>query len=197
MRHWGALLAALVLVLGACGVSEDDEPRAIPIENVPFDLVDPNVTDSTTAPASPLTETVPVYFISRGSGQPLLAPTEREVKDAQEPLARIEALLEQRPDEAETAAGLTSSIPSETKLLSVDINSDGVVSIDLSSDLLAVSGQELVLAFAQLVYSATEITGISRVQFKVDGKATNALDANGQERPVVSRSDYDAVRPAA
>jgi spore germination protein GerM len=197
VRRTGVVLVALAVLVGACGVSEDDEPRAIPIENVPFDLVDPNVTGSTTAPASALTEAVPVYFISRASGQPLLEPAEREVQDSQEPRARIEALLEQRPDEAETADGMTSSIPSETKLLSVEVTGDGTVSIDLSSDLLAVAGQELVLAFAQLVYSATEVTGISRVQFRVDGRETNALDANGQERSVVSRTDYDAVRPAS
>jgi spore germination protein GerM len=189
----GALL--LAIVLSGCGVSEDSEPRLIPVENVPFRLVEPSGAASTTAPPSPLTEAVDVYFISRSGDTPTLEATEREVPEAEDPRSRIEALLSQRPDDTEAAAGLTSSIPRDTTLLGAERLADDLVQIDLSSNLFDVSGPELVNAFAQLVYTATELDSVRRVRFLVDGQPRNAFAFDGQEKPEVTRADYSALKP--
>jgi spore germination protein GerM len=189
------LIAVLLLAvaLSACGVSDDSAPRLIPVENVPFRLVEPEAQASTTAPASPLTKGVDVYFIRRSGDTATLEPTEREVPEAEEPRSRIEALLSQRPDDAETAAGITSSIPRGTTLLGAERLADGLVQVDLSSNLFDVSGPELVNAFAQLVFTATELNGVRRVRFLVDGQPRNAIAFDGQEKPEVTRADYAAL----
>jgi spore germination protein GerM len=189
-----ALVLAAVLLLGACGVNENSRPQLIPKENLPPSLLVAG-DNGTTAAATPLTETVKVFFVDRQSGQPRLAPTEREVTQPSDSHARIEALLKQRPSDAEVKAGVTSSIPSGVSVSAVRAM-DGGVEIDLS-DFLGVNGEELVIAFAQLVYTATEQKGVNTVQFAVAGKPINAIVADGQEKQLLSRSDYAPLRPQA
>jgi spore germination protein GerM len=191
MPRLAALVAALLLV-GACGVNENSQPQLIPIENLPADLLVPG-NNGTTAAATPLTETVKVYFVVRRSGQPRLVATDREVTQPADGHARIEALLKQRPSDLEVKDGVTSSIPSGVTVTAVRPVTGGV-EIDLS-DFLGVNGEELVIAFAQLVYTASEQKGVNTVQFAVDGKPINAIVADGQEKQVLSRSDYAPLRP--
>jgi hypothetical protein len=42
MRRLGAAVLALVLAAAACGVPTDSEPRPIPDDRVPFDLLSPD-----------------------------------------------------------------------------------------------------------------------------------------------------------
>ncbi len=126
-----------------------------------------------------------------------LAPVVRDVGDASQARDRINAVL--LPTSAEEQQrGLISSIPTDTVLLdtaSVPANNELVV--NLSGALFDVQGPELANAFAQLVWTVTELNGVRQVRFKVDGRAYRAPNAEGIEQEgAVTRSDYIALAPA-
>lgn len=193
-RRWMAALVAAIS-LGSCGVAADDEPHAIQPEDVPSDLLDPNPATSTTLSGSPTTS-VTVYLLVRSGSTTRLAPTEREVSDATSRGERIAALL--LPTSAEEQdEGLISSIPSDTVLLDTEIveERDELV-VNLSGALFDVQGPELANAFAQLVWTVTEIAGVRQVRFRVDGEDYRAPDAEGIEQEgAVTRADYSDLAP--
>lgn len=190
------LVASVVVVgLGACGIGADDAPQVIQAEDVPSDLLDPNPPTSTTLSGSPTTS-VTVYLLVRSGSTTRLAPTEREVSDASSRGERIAALLAPRSTE-EQDAGLESSIPSDTVLLDTELvaERDELV-VNLSGALFDVQGPELANAFAQLVWTVTELEGVRQVRFRVDGEAYRAPDAEGIEQDgAVTRADYSDLAP--
>jgi len=198
-RLW-PLVATLVL-LGAtgCGLSENSEPQAIPPENLPIGLLDPNPSSSTTLPESGATTTITVYFLTRDGDTTVLAPVEREVKtvDAAMPGARIAALFAQ-PTADEQDLGFTTSVPADTTLLRAppQANEGDDLIIDVSSELFSVQGQDLANAFAQIVWTVSEIPGVRGVHFLRDGVDIAALDAEGTEQEgAVTMADYRSLAP--
>lgn len=191
-----ALLATLALA-GGCGLSADDGPQAIAPENLPPDLLDPNPSSSTTLSESATTTSVTVYFLETVGDTERLTAAEREVKDPTLPADRLNALFSQQPDENEASDGLVTSIPADTVLLTAPrVEGSDQVVINLSPELFSIQGPELAKAFAQIVWSVTEVDGIRRVRFLVDGQARNALDADGAEKDgAVTRGDYRALAP--
>ena len=190
-------LAVLGLLVGAaaCGLAADSEPEAIRAEDLPPDLLDPNPPTSTTISGSP-TRSVTVYLLVRSGTTTRLAPTEREVTDPTNRLELINALLAP-PSADEQDQGLISSIPSDTVLLDTDLveSSDELV-INLSGALFDVQSRELANAFAQLVWTVTELEGVRQVRFQVDGVNYRAPDAEGIEQDgAVTRSDYSTLAP--
>lgn len=201
-RSFWTLAALLAVWLGAagCGIADNDQPEAIPREDVPVGLLDPSPGSSTTLPESRTTTTVTVYFLTRDGDRTVLKAAERQVRttDAAMPGARLAALFAQ-PTPAEQARGLTTSIPADTKLLSAPPPArpgDDLV-IDLTSELFSVQGQDLANAFAQIVWTVSEIDGIEGVRFLSDGVEIAALDDEGTEQEgAVTTADYRSVAPA-
>lgn len=190
-------LVALFALLGGCGLSEDGEPHAIAPENLPPGLLDPNPVSSTTLPESAGTTTVVIYFLVRDGDDERLAKVEREVVNATEPGDRIGALFSQ-PTPTEAEEGLTTSIPADTVLVDVPILDDEAneLVVNLSNELFSIKGVELARAFAQIVYTVTEINGVGQVRFLVDGEEIRAPDAEGVEKEgAVTRADYAALAP--
>jgi spore germination protein GerM len=195
--RWLAVLA--VLLVGGCGLSPNDDPQAIPAENLPPGLLDPNPSSSTTLPESGATTTITVFFLTRDGDVTRLAPAEREVKTSEAfmPGARLAALFAQ-PTSEEQDAGLTTSIPADTVLLRAPPPGEGedVLVIDVSSEMFAVQGQELANAFAQIVWTVSEIEGVRDVRFMRDGVEISALDGEGAEQEgVVTKNDYRSLAP--
>jgi spore germination protein GerM len=189
-----ALLGVLVAATG-CGLAADDEPRAIDSEDVPPDLLDPNPPTSTTL-IDESTTTVTVYLLVRSGTATRLAAVTREVADARHAGDRIDALLEPTSAE-EQQRGLISSIPSDTVLLDAElVEADKELVVNLSGALFDVEGEELANAFAQLVWSVTELNDVRQVRFRVDGQEYRAPDAEGIEQEgAVTRADYAALAP--
>jgi len=193
-----ALLALTLLVgVSACGLSEDSEPQAIATDDVPADLLDPNPSSSTSIAAVP-NAAVNVYYLVLEDGLPHLRGISRAVTDPTSVAARLTALLTP-PTGDEQLAGITTSIPTDTRLLGTELSEEeGVLTIDLSRSLFDVQGAELRNAFAQLVWTATDVEGVSRVRFEVDGEEYRVPDDAGIEQPSsVGRADYDALKPSA
>jgi spore germination protein GerM len=190
-----AALVALLVAVGGCGVTADGEPELIAGDEVPAELLDPNPTPSTTRPGA--TAAVTVYLLQRTGSTTQLVPVTREVEDPVRPGERVEALL--RPtSESEKGRGLTSSIPSDTVLLGAPQLDPGrqELTLDFSEELFAVEGTELSQAFAQIVWTVTELEGVRRVRFLVEGEPQRAPDADGVEQDgAVSTADYWSLRP--
>jgi spore germination protein GerM len=192
------LVVAVVLALTAgCGLSANSKPRVIAADDLPAELLDPNPSSSTTLGQSPATTSVVVYFLVQESNVTRLVGVAREVKDSRRPRDRLAALLVP-PSPAEQTQGLLTSIPADTVLIDTKLdNTTGELTINLSRSLFDIQGQELRNAFAQLVWTATDIPGVRQVKFLVDGKEYRVPDQDGIEQPgAVTRANYATLQPA-
>lgn len=190
-------VAGLLVSSGGCGVAADKAPHAIEAEDLPADLLDPNPPASTTLPGSTATAAVTVYLVVRKGDTTRLAPVTRDVADPSRAADRIRALLMPTAAE-EQEGGLISSIPADTVLLDTTLAAaDNELVVNLSGALFDVQGKELANAFAQLVWTVTELDGVRQVRFKVDGEAYRAPNDEGVEQDgAVTRGDYNALAPA-
>ena len=90
-----------------------------------------------------------------------------------------------------------SSVPADTTLLRAPPPAnDGDLIIDVSSELFSVQGQDLANAFAQIVWTVSEIPGVRGVRFRSDGVEIAAVDAEGtQQEGAVTKADYRSLAP--
>ncbi len=167
-----ALSAAAVLALlvaAGCGGADDDE-----------------------APAAETTRVL--AYLLRGEQVGAVA---REVPET-DALARaaIEQLL-LGPGDAETAAGLGTTIPGGTQLLDVAI-ADGVATVDLSGEYDDGGGSaSMFTRLAQVVFTLTQLPTVEGVRFRIDGEDVETFSAEGigLDGPQ-TRADYEDQSPA-
>lgn len=186
------LLLVLLLALTACGDPTDDTGAA-PSDPVPS-TVDLPPADATavpvpsTAPAtpgatappsvqpsaapSPADGTVPatVYFVRDNDSGLWVEPVERDVVGPAVAGAALAAMTDQPP------AGLDRAVPEGTVINGVDIDPDGVLTVDYTFP----DGAGLGAAFEQalidaVVLTATQFDGVERVRFLVDGSQPETL----------------------
>lgn len=186
-----AIAVGLVLVaLGGCGVPDDAEPRLVAADDAPLDLT------PSTAPVTGdgAEDTVAVFFINQDTGR--LAAVARPVTD-RTPQEAIEQLLAGlAPDDP---PALVTRIPQGTVLL--DSSLDGAtLTLDLGPEgeggIQGVQGEGQLQAFAQLVQTATGLSGVRDVRFRVGGDAIDAPTDAGVSSDPVSRDDYASRSPA-
>lgn len=188
MRATLAAVAAAVL-LASCGIPQDDDPRTLPEGDVPFELLAPATTTTTTMPA-PLAR-VQVFLVR---GDRLVAVGRGVTGPAT--VARVVDALLTGPTAAESRLGLRSAISNETKLLGVDASGE-VVTVDLSNEFTEVGGQEQLLALAQIVYTLTDLPSISGVRFRLAGQPVEVPRGDGTlTSGALTRSDYASLAPA-
>ena len=189
------LLAALT-VLSGCGLTANRRPQEIASDDLPVELRNPNASTSTTLGRSPATTSITVYYLVQTDSITRLVGVPREVKDRTRPRDRIVALLAP-PTPTEQSQGLLTSIPTGTVLLDAKVNKSGQeLTLNLSRSLFDIQGEELRNAFAQLVWTATELPGVQQVRFLVAGKEFRVPDQDGIEQPgAVSRADYATLAP--
>lgn len=175
MRRLGVLFVTLV-VLAACGVPGDSNPRAIEAENVPFDLLAPTAEATTTTQPSAFTDTDMVtIYLADAEGK--LRAVRRQVTAPVSVSKVIESLLG-GPTRQE-ADRLSTAITSETKLLDVQGPDEGLVILDLSRQLLDITGRQQILALAQVVWTATALPTVDRVLFEFEGEQAEVQNGNG------------------
>lgn len=158
------LAAAIALVLLAgCGVRPEASPHDVPEDRRP---VRGPSSGSDAAGAER------IYLVEPGEDR-LLRSVPR---DASTPEDLIEILL-RGPNEAELDAEYSSAIPSTLELLGAHPQSPFLY-LDVSEQLTELSGQGLVQALAQIVYTASELEGIDQVQITVRGEQISWPRAN-------------------
>lgn len=178
--------AALVLLLSGCGVATSDRAEVASREEVPYGLLDPAAT--TTTSVAPVQSTLGhAWFV--GEGHVL-----RVAREVAAPLS-VDGLLDvlvAGPTEDEAAFGLRSAVLVD----SVDSASvvAGVATVDLRAQFAAAPAREQILALAQLVYTVTEVASVAVVTFTLDGQPIDVPRADGSisEGPV-TRVDYRTI----
>jgi spore germination protein GerM len=193
MRRALAFALLVSLVAGGCGLPDDDRPRLIAEGDAPIDL----------APTSQTTDTTPedaenrvnVFFIDEDDR---LQSVRRSVGQAtvdEAITALLRGVVEDDPD------GLTTAIPPATQLRGPSTLDGDVLTVDLTpaaaeGGIQSVAGEVQIQAFAQLVQTATALSGIRRVRFLVDGAPIQVLTGSGaQTQDPVGRSDYEVLQP--
>jgi spore germination protein GerM len=74
-----------------------------------------------------------------------------------------------------------TNIPQETQLLSTRSSGD-VLFVDVSPEITELSGDLLVLAVAQVVFTAAEIDGVRAVRLRVNGEDQRWPKGDGETR---------------
>lgn len=188
-----AVLLALGALATACGVPTSAAPKSIPSSQVPDHLLSPTGPLGATATTVPIAEPVTVTIYLVAPDQRLQAAT-RSV--ASPPLlSSLEALLA-APSSSESKAGLSTALTAQVRVLSTTLRGHVAV-VNFNEAFSQIANAEQLLAVAQVVFTATAISGVSSVQFQINGKATDVpTDANGAQvqRPV-SRAEYAAESP--
>lgn len=97
--------------------------------------------------------------------------TEREAIDG-----ALTALLAEKSDAAE----FVSTIPDGTKLLGVEIESDGNIRVDLSGEFASGGGSASMIGrVAQVLYTATSLDPEAGVWFELDGEPMESIGGEG------------------
>jgi spore germination protein GerM len=174
------VVTGAVTTLVACGVPLDSKPRAIPQTTVSPDTQSVPPTTS----ASPTAQAVSVYFLNDNHLEEVQYPV-----SGQPTLDAALAFVLAGPAKG-SPAGLTTAVPPGTELRGVTI-SDGEASIDLSTEINDISGENQKQAFAQLVFTALSYRGVGAVRFHIAGKAVDAPTDHGNLARVTA-DDYDA-----
>lgn len=158
-RSCVVLLASVTMV--ACGVGAEDSPRSI-AEADQRPLVD-------LGPDRVSAGTGRVYLERTDeTGRSLLVAVAREI--TVDPIDVVATLLG-GPTDDEQQQGVGTAIPPKTSLLSARYTATDLVRVDVSSDILASTGDDLVSALAQIVFSLGEVAGVERIDITVEGAA--------------------------
>ncbi|MGN6088642.1 MAG: GerMN domain-containing protein [Actinomycetes bacterium] len=187
---WRRVLLVLVglcvgLLAGGCGLPGAQQPTTIAPSAVPFGLLQSEPATATGADAGPRGQ---VYFLQDGR----LRPVTRSIRGVNQPADLVRALL-LGPRPRESQDGLTTAIPSQTRLLSLDVNGR-TATLDLSKEFGELGGAAQVQAVAQLVYTVTQSNRIDAVRFSVQGKPVEVPDATGSlTLSAVAPSDYPTL----
>lgn len=156
-----ALLAASTT---ACGVRSDATPRNLAVESVPYGLLESAPTTSTSAPTPSVPrEVVFVFFVKDDR----MVAIVRQV-NAPPTVAKALTSLLFGVQEDEFAQGLRSAID-PTAALQARALDPATYLVDLSSQFAQGPSKEQVFALAQIVYTATQLTGVTGVRFTLDG----------------------------
>ncbi len=160
----GSGLAVLMLLVG-CGIQTDSAPRDIPVEDL--------VAEQDAETGSSASGADRIFLVAPGD-EDKLSSVPRNATSRQN---LIEVLL-LGPNAEELEAQWVSNIPSATEVLSTR-SQGNVFTIDLSRDLIGLTGGPLAQAVAQIVYTASELDGVEAVQITVEGESLPFPKGNG------------------
>jgi Sporulation and spore germination len=181
-------LALVAAVSAGCGLPDDEAPRELAADQIPFGLLEPS--ESGPSPEEvPGGTVVQLYFVEDDR----LVEVDREIA-SDDPRPVIESLLQglaaDDPSSAETL------IPADTAVN--DVRREGsILVIDLNEGITSIRGPEQRQALAQLVFTATGLEGVTGVQFFVNGEPLNAISDFGEVSRPVDRGDYVSLQPPA
>ena len=173
MPRRAVLLAVLsALVLAGCGIGNDAGPRDVP----QADRIDLNA--SSDLVGGEATGTARIYLLApSGSGSnTTLQPVARNVPEL--PTNVLDSLFS-GPNTDEISKQYRTAIPSGTRLLNARPQGR-TLRVDVSKELLQVSGDDLVDALAQIVFTAGELDQVDSVQMFVEGAPQQWPAGNGE-----------------
>ncbi len=181
-------LALFMLVAAACaGCGSGSNPPTVTVTTIETLPAAPPPS-TTQAPAG---STVVPYFIE---GNQVAAGEPVETPESGIAAAALRAVLD-GPNGRELAAGLTSAIPPDARLLDLVI-ADGLARVDLSGRFREGEGAFATRErLAQVVYTLTQFPTVKSVRLRIDGHTVPALGDVKLDRGL-TRADFEDETPA-
>jgi hypothetical protein len=193
------LVLALVVMaastaVGACGLPQDSQARPVASADVPPGLLGPTTTIETTT--SELGPRFTLYFLDTNGTRLVGVP--RNLADLA-PSTLLSAVI-RGPNKVGENLPLRSDIPPSTEVIELTREED-TLTVVLSDDITKVTGSAQANAFAQLVWTATDIPGVRHVRFfrsDADGnrEIVRPLTDFGSDMDLLGRGDYQKIKPA-
>jgi spore germination protein GerM len=167
-----AVVLVAGLVVAGCGIGDDAGPREVP------QAEQRDLSGGTDPVGGEATGTARVYLLApSGAGRSTtLQPVARNVSE--QPVAVLEALFS-GPNPAELAEQYRTAVPTGTRLLRARAQVT-TLRVDVSKELLQLSGDDLVDALAQIVVTASELDQVRAVQILVEGVSQQWPAGNGE-----------------
>ncbi|HEV8624918.1 MAG TPA: GerMN domain-containing protein [Acidimicrobiia bacterium] len=190
LRLMVALVGTLLLA-AACSAPVDSGPKTLRAASLPEDLrAETSSTTTTTAPTGE-SEEVTIYFI--GSDQ-RLSPVKRLVS----PPVTVEKVLQKLfagPTTAEGVSGLRTAISPDTTVLGAPIEAR-IAIVNVSKSFAFGPVDDRIRAYAQVVFTAVDVGGVTGVLFSVNGhrQEVPAGDGSNQSAPL-GRGSYPEYTP--
>ncbi|HSO50666.1 MAG TPA: GerMN domain-containing protein [Acidimicrobiia bacterium] len=213
VRRFLAVLAALSLIITACGSDSGDTTSttaATSTTTLPVTTTQgPEPTTTTTSGATSTTQVESVghvvYFLlaelddDDGSPGPFLVPVYREGPSTDEAaLTALQLLVEgPTPDETAGTPTISTAIPEGTSVNGVTVEA-GLATVDLGTEYDDGGGSFGMFArLAQVVYTLTRLPDIDEVSFSIDGEPVTVFSSEGigLDGPQQREDYYDLLPP--
>jgi len=166
-----AALAAVAVSVTGCAIQADSGPRDVPEQDPARVVLDP------TGEGGEATGEGRIYLVAPvGSPQQLRTV----LRDDKLPEQLVQTLI-RGPNTAELNDGLTTELPATLEVLDARFEG-GILYIDLSDEINELQGGPLVLAVAQIVFTASEIPGTESVVIRVEGEAQSWPNGDGDQQ---------------
>jgi len=186
-----AVLVAAAFALASCGIPIDASPQAVPAGEVPVALFE----SSPTLPVTPTTirsdHAVPVsiYFEAPAGLVPVVRPLPKPAT-----LQGVLDELDAGPTTEETSKGIQSELPAGARLVGIGVHK-AVATVEIDSTFNTITTTQSVRAYAEIVYSVTDLPGVTGVRFEYLGEPILAQIGSGALAGPgpVRRSDYSAL----
>lgn len=194
-----AVLVLLLALLGpSCGIPEESEPRAVAPERVPDQLQTvPSITPNT---IDEVGQTETIFMVTTDAdGDVRLVEYPVGIGN---PTAR-NLLLQLLTADANEALpeGIDNFVPDDLSILDSENEADGVVVDDdlvrvrLNDELQQQQGPRLAASIAQIVWTATEVEGVSRVQLTDANDDPIQVSTDAGAKEIVTRADFADLAP--
>jgi spore germination protein GerM len=180
------VILSFALPIAACGLQTDSAPRPID-EGVRAEL------ESESQAATPVAGGQALIYLTGAVTADQSVSLQAVTRDVSVAAGSLADALAQGPSEAESAAQLTTQLPLNLQLTAVSVRA-GVVTVDATPELDALTGDALVAALAQIVFTMTTVPDVSAVVVTVAGEGRQWPDADGafRARPL-TRFDYPGL----
>ncbi|CAN5484734.1 hypothetical protein BH23ACT3_BH23ACT3_05730 [soil metagenome] len=170
--RFSALVATTALLVG-CTIAPDASPRDVPAEERTLLVPDASEGAETAGDAR-------IYLVA-----PTDTGQQRQLRSVQRdsvllPDAVLGTLFN-GPNQSELDSRLLTQIPTRSQLLSTRLVGETLF-VDISEEILELTGEALTLAVAQIVFTASEVPGVQTVRLRVNGDDQSWPRGDGQPR---------------
>jgi spore germination protein GerM len=186
-----ALLAVLCLA-GGCSAPLDSEPKTIRSASIPLGLRAETSSTTSTTVLPGASEEVTVYFID--ASEVRLQPVKRRVSSP----VTVEKVLQKLfagPSDQEFQSGLRTAINGDTTILGADIEAT-ILTVNTSKNFAFGQVPDQISAYAQVVFTALDLNGVTGVQFAQNGRRISVQAGDGSSTSVpLGRASYSQLTP--
>ncbi|MBW3615633.1 MAG: GerMN domain-containing protein [Actinobacteria bacterium] len=185
------MAASIAGTAAACGVQGEEAPQSLSANEVPYGLLEeaPSSTTSTTV-VDTRKVGLDIFLVAGGR----LHPAPRQVTEPLTVAKALSALLA-GPQEDEAVAGLRSAINPAASLVPSRVD-PGTWVVDVSTEFVQGPTSEQVLGLAQIVFTLTDIPGVTGVRFTLEGVPIEVPTPTGTTSAPLGRDAFTDLAPA-